>query len=338
MSLILLLMSSVPEDFNVFNHLADINFEALFYVHQAMPHLKIELLEKQIRPYDGSRESLAQFISSCESANKLCSPQNVSNLFELIKLKLTGRAFNLTRHRTFVDWPELKAFMEEVFSDKRSQGQWELELHSCRQSFNEDVLSYASRVENILQKLIDSVTLGQQDPAVRTANETLLKSQGRSVFILGLNSQIAIQVKSQNPKTLEEAISLAVSEEREFKSKNEILKYQKVTKQGSTKCGVCFKTGHITENCYFKSKNTAQTVNKVNANFNPSRGQNSNQFNRNISCAYCKLRGHHIRDCRKRKYNENIRNNVNSSSENLNQNQPSTSGEQEVQNLKVAQN
>lgn len=163
-----------------------------------MSHLKISILEKQLKTFTGKRENLSEFLNTCESALKLCAPDDKELLFQLIKMKLSGRAYNLTQHRTFDTWDQLKTHLIEVFSDKRSQGQWELELHSCRQNFNEDVMSYANRVETVLQKLIDSVIIGEENEIIKSAHERLLKTQAQHVFILGLKDPIATVVKARN--------------------------------------------------------------------------------------------------------------------------------------------
>ena len=54
----------------------------------------------------------------------------------------------------------MKDILEELFSKKRSQGQWKLELHSARQKRNESASEFATRIENILANLINCVTSG----------------------------------------------------------------------------------------------------------------------------------------------------------------------------------
>lgn len=300
------------------------NFEVIFG-NSKMSHLKISILEKQLKTFTGKRENLSEFLNTCESALKLCEPTDKELLFQLIKLKLSGRAYNLTQHRTFENWEQLKTHLIEVFSDKRSQGQWELELHSCRQNFNEDVMSYANRVETVLQKLIDSVIIGEENQIIKLAHENLLKTQAQNVFMLGLKGPIATVVKARNPKTFEEAISLAFSEERELLSKNEIFKYQRANESNVLKCSTCNKLGHITSQCTSYKNFTRLNKDKTNQVHFTQSSPHQSKFSRNVTCAYCKNVGHHISDCRKRKYNEEKK-------KHLNESQTSPSGSQKPQN------
>lgn len=323
--------------------------------------LNLEILAKQLIPFDGSKEKLFEFIRVCETTLELAQEGDRDTLFQLIKLKLTGKAFRLTKHRNFDDFDALKIHLEEVFSDKRSQAQWELELHTCKQNSHEDVMSYSHRVESILEKLTDSVVVGIQEPEIVEAYEDLLKNQAKNVFILGLREPILTQVKARNPNSLENAIALAVAEERELLSRNEVRKYQvphtynqprfRNTNQNSYPRNYNM-YNNFSQNRYHNPqiKREINTVNNFNRNPNQKCNDQNNYFNNvrpvnsskpfssnnnfqgnNNICAYCKLKGHHIKDCRKRMYNENLRNSGASTSNghNLNSQGPLASGQPE---------
>lgn len=56
----------------------------------------------------------------------------------------------------------------------------------------------------------------------REVNVELLKNQALNIFISGLIPQLHILLKSQKPRTFEEAVSIAISEEQEIKSRQEM--------------------------------------------------------------------------------------------------------------------
>lgn len=49
-----------------------------------------------------------------------------------------------------------KQLFVNTYTKKRTIGQWQLELSSCKQDYNENVLTYASKVENCYVQLINS--------------------------------------------------------------------------------------------------------------------------------------------------------------------------------------
>lgn len=78
-------------------------------------------------------------------------------VFAFIKGNLTDKDRSHTRTREFADWPSLKTFLVESFSDRRAHGQYQLELNTCRQRPGENVSNYANRIEELLLKLGESL-------------------------------------------------------------------------------------------------------------------------------------------------------------------------------------
>ena len=189
-------------------------------------------------------------------------------------MKLSGKAYNLTRHRTRDKWDDLKNLLIEIFSEKRSQGPWELELHRCRQGKDEPVIEFAGCLENILIKLIDSVTVGSTKEAA-IERENLMQAQGKNVFLIGLRDPINILVKSRNPDSFKKAIELAVVEERELLSKQDS---EKLMSNKET-CQLCGKINHIAKNCF--------KFNKRVLSFDSSEKV----------CTNCKKKGHLVDTC-----------------------------------------
>ena len=82
----------------------------------------LSVLQKELISFDGEKGSLCRFISVCESVMGLVKEEDKIALFTLIKLKLIGQAYNLTKYRVMENWKDMKDILEELFSEKRSQG------------------------------------------------------------------------------------------------------------------------------------------------------------------------------------------------------------------------
>lgn len=328
-----------------------------------MAQVNVELAEKMLIKFDGSKTKLFEFVDNCDKANSIIKPEQKAILFAIIETKLTENARALIRNRTFVDWPALKAYLLDAYSEKRPVGQWQLELNSCKQGLRENVMSYAAKIENCYIKLINSLDENLTREA-REACVNLLKSQALHVFVTGLNRDLALIVKSQRPGTLEDAIAIALAEEQEEKSRLEISKYQIVNNSSVKHCTFCNKTGHTSFNCYFhnsgirnhsssiikreqnvrhyntsppssqqSSNNQGRSYNVILCNYCKKPGhtidqcrkreQNNNQ-SRQLTCNYCKNPGHTLHQCRKREYNNKMRQNSGSSENSLNPQRTST--------------
>lgn len=70
-----------------------------------------------------------------------------------MKTKLTGRARNMIKYRTFDNFEQLCDHLEDIFSEKRSVAHWQLELNSTHQAKGEEVGSYTNKIETYLLKL-----------------------------------------------------------------------------------------------------------------------------------------------------------------------------------------
>jgi Retrotransposon gag protein. len=286
-----------------------------------MSSIKIELAERLLTTFDGDKSKLYEFCDNCDKAISLVDANVRPVLFAIISTKITGNARALIRNREFIDWLSLKAHLLDAYSEKRSHGQWQLELSSCRQNINESVMSYATRIENCLIKLTNSLdsTLSTLE---RAACVKLLKLQALNVFIMGLHKDISILVKAQKPEGLEDAIQYAIAEENEQKSKLEIIKYQNVNEKPFRHCSICNRPGHTTSVCFRNTSNNLSRPSSIHVKTEPNvrhfrTNNGTNQFGTNNQqqykqpnnlvklCNYCKNVGHTINECRKREYNNN---------------------------------
>lgn len=299
-------------------------------LNSTMSHISLEIAEKMLFKFDGNRSKLFEFIDNCSKAIRLINPQQQEILLAIIETKLIDNARSLVRNRSFNDWETLKNHLLDAYSERRTMGQWQLELNSCRQEINESVIAYSTKIENCYVKLLNSLDENLTREA-REACVKLIKEQALSVFISGLNKDLNILVKSQNPRTLETAISIALNEEQEAKARLEISKYQKLNSVTNKYCTLCNRSGHKNYECRsnrnskspqsnFRANNSgtsSQTFVKnpyATHNVNHVRNLNHVPENHNVKqkiCNYCKKSGHLIQECRKREYNNKKRENEN---------------------------
>lgn len=66
--------------------------------------------------------------------------------------RLTDKARVITRNRSFDEWSCQKSFLLNAYSERRTEHQWQLKLHSHRQTSGETVMYVAN--ENCYIKLI----------------------------------------------------------------------------------------------------------------------------------------------------------------------------------------
>lgn len=165
-----------------------------------------------------------QFIKACDLACSAVDKEDLPILMKFINTKLFDQALNVCRYRDMSDWEGVKLVLLDAFEPQRSTSSLQVALNSVRMRNNEDVGTYARRVEQLYFNLCVSSTKGKGTEQANTIRDQL-KEQTLVVFIKGLIPSLKTIVKSRNPATLELAIQVAKDEETEIKSESDAYQY-----------------------------------------------------------------------------------------------------------------
>lgn len=302
------------------------------YFAESFPERKEETigLEAALRllpqSFNGDKqEDTEVFLEKCEFAIQCASNSVQIKLLQGIIVRLTGKARQAVKFRTFNSWAELRDTLKAALEPQRTTAHLFLELYSSKQKPGEDVMAYATRVEHLQNIILEQQTNGKSMEASR-ALEDSLKAQTVQVFIEGLGP-LKDFIKARNPQSLEKAIQAAREEDRVRKSSAESRKlYESSGKHTSTPgkivCFSCNKTGHMSKDCRSTyDKSSTVILNKTSSNTATVR----------LICFYCKKEGHILKDCRKRQY-------VNSKKDQNpgNQPRPAVGGGRPVGEIKIA--
>lgn len=216
--------------------------------------LNIDVAIKMIPEFDGDRSSLSRFIMCYDIVDEELYPETDDELIlNVIKTKLSGSAYNAIKHKYFADWKALKKILKDQFSEKRTIAQIQSALLNVRQYSNEDIRSYANRVERLLSELNDvCIEKEGEDDKAKQVMENLNSRSALRGFAEGLNSNVKLVIKVSRFTTLSSAIDTAVEKELiNASSKPKFYRLQNKTVPKYTYCG---KVGHKYENCFGRSE------------------------------------------------------------------------------------
>lgn len=290
---------------------------------QVNEKVTLSVLTKFIKPYDGDRQTLPAFLTNCGNAISLAAPDQQQILVKYIISQLEGKAQTACSLKTFNKWADLKSFLKTTFGEKKHSSHLLIELQNCRQTPSESVTQFSLRVESCLTRLQAEIQYSCKDEEQLLGRIAAMEDLALNTFMMGLNPNIATVVRCRNPNLLNDAICLAVEEEN-------IFNLSRLSQRSIKSCSICGKQGHNSSECYRKPRSERPPIHKSyhmpnpNSSFSAggrrqffnSNNSNPNYYNNSI-CAYCKNRGHMIRECRKRQYNEQQRahNNITSNSQ-----------------------
>ncbi|CAH4030463.1 unnamed protein product [Pieris brassicae] len=265
---------------------------------QTRSELELSILLKFIKPFDGSRNKLNSFLSNCNNA----SEYQKEILFKFILCQLEGKAETACSIKEFSNWPQLKEFLKTQFSERKHYTHLLTDLQECKQLANEPVSQYALRIETYLSQLLTEISINHGHKNREMYGRTAaMEELALHHFQMGLSPRISNIVRCKSPKSLNEAINIAISEEKIqqflFKTNSHKEKFTKVSIHKSDPpptssnpksipfCKYCKNSGHTLENCRkreynnkFKSQNprTPQRVHNLiqqdNSNFDSNEG------------------------------------------------------------------
>lgn len=217
--------------------------------------------------------------------------------------------------KTFDTWPELKSFLKATFGEKKHSCHLLSDLQSCKQASSETVTQFSLRIESCLTRIQADIHYSCSDKTQLVGRVAAMEDLALHTFITGLNPNIATIVRCRNPTTLNDAITLAVEEEKMFN-------LNKISSRSYKTCQICSKQGHTSSECYQNRSRSRPPVHRSyhvpnpaaplpfsgNRNVNNFRQvfNNSSNYN-NKFCNYCKNKGHVINECRKRQFYNQVR-------------------------------
>ena len=194
------------------------------------------------------------------------------------------------------NWDDLKTFLKNTYTEKRTLDLHATQLFGARQSKNESVSVWIQKIQRLSSKFREAALQDCKDDE-RVGIVALADKLRNICFVQGISSdRIQTIVRSRNGNTFDEIAETALEEESAIFSKNE--RYRKETAFGKPVCSNCGKTGHIAAKCYLKDRKDVR-VNKLGSGVRGSPNKIQGDRKADIRCYNCGEVGHMARDCKK---------------------------------------
>lgn len=278
-----LLLDKVPSESSRNNNLADES--ELSDLDWSLGSLKFTMdarnWSKLIPDYDGGEDTLDAFIRKINMIWEHIEVAERIQFLIVLQLKLTKKAADAVQDNQYETWPEVRQALIDHIIPYRNTEKSELKLLSLRQKFNEDVESFARRVESALDTLNRSFPQEEQNEVIRRENDR----KARKAFENGLNNTLLRnKAIAKSGNTLRESVDYIIEQE---------LRHSELKPMGNRPlvCGFCKLPGHAYENC---RKRNNQNRNQFNNNNN----RRNYQDKKEIVCFKCGRKNHYANECR----------------------------------------
>ena len=166
------------------------------------------------KSFDGRNVPLSKFIRDCNFAYNSINPKEKSHLLWIIRSRITGAAEIAIQDDNFKTLQELIDQIKPICTEHRDLGQLNTMLATVAQGILESVNDYGLRVAEILKKITEFI---EDTNAFEISKSMIIsiRNTAKGNFIMGLRKELALRVRLENPKTLQDAINVARTAEWE---------------------------------------------------------------------------------------------------------------------------
>ncbi|KAL4127019.1 hypothetical protein QTP88_011217 [Uroleucon formosanum] len=168
----------------------------------------IEELENAVQ--DEKNRSILQTTSASRGNTPVA---NRDIMLRTILTRIRGQAYEVIRYEEITSCEMLKTLLKNTYDKPINAAYLQIELFSAKQRYKESSIEYATRIRNLVQAVSEGSTHGKSTSDA-LAVKTNIREQALLVFLEGINDKIKVMVKSKNPSTLEQAIQIAIIEDK----------------------------------------------------------------------------------------------------------------------------
>jgi hypothetical protein len=248
---------------------------------------------KLVVSFKGEKRDVLAFIANVDTAFDVIDPRNEGTLFKFVLTSISGELRTAIAHRNLENWEELREFLKNTYTEKRTLDYHVNQLFSTKQSKTESVSEWLQRVQKLGSKFREAARQDcEQDE--RAGILTLADKLRNICFVQGLYSdRIQTIVRSRNHSSFDDIAETALDEESAIFSENERYKISSTTVDGP-KYSTCNTLGHVASRYYLRDKRDTR-VSQLSVR------DGSQEKSSDMICYNCQGRGHMGRHCRKPK-------------------------------------
>jgi hypothetical protein len=264
-------------------------------------HISVSEALKLVSPFKGDKREVLTFISNVDTAFEVRDPENSDVLYKFVLTRISGEPRVAISHRNLENWEELRTFLKNTYTEKRTFDFHATQLFGARQGKNDNISDWIQKLRSKFRK----AALQDCEDNERVGIVALADNLRNICFVQGIASdRIQTIVRSRNGRTSDEIAETALEEESAIFSKNE--RYKQGTAFSKLMSSNCGKTGHIAAKCYLKDKKDAR-VNKLGTETQGRTIKFQGSRRGEVKCYNCGEVGHMARDCKKPRHQKKIR-------------------------------
>ena len=102
-----------------------------------------------VTPFKGEKRDVLAFIANVDTAFEVIDPRNEDILFKFVLTRINGEPRTVIAHRNLENWDELKEFLRNTYTEKRTLDYHTNQLFNTKQSKAESVSEWIQRIQKL---------------------------------------------------------------------------------------------------------------------------------------------------------------------------------------------
>jgi hypothetical protein len=102
-----------------------------------------------VASFKGEKRDVVAFIANLDTAFEVINPRNEGTFFKFVLTLISGEPRTAIAHRNLENWEELKEFLKNTYTEKRTLDYHVNQLFSTEQSKAESVSEWIRRVQKL---------------------------------------------------------------------------------------------------------------------------------------------------------------------------------------------
>ena len=107
---------------------------------------------KSVTPFKDERRDVLAFIANVETAFEVIDPRNEGTLFKFVLTRISGEPRTAIAHGNLENWEEIKGFLKNTYTEKRTLDNHANKLFSTKQSKAESVDTACTEIRFEIQR------------------------------------------------------------------------------------------------------------------------------------------------------------------------------------------
>jgi hypothetical protein len=119
-------------------------------------YISVGKVLKLVTPFKGEKRGVLAFIANVDTTFEVIDLRNEGTLFKFLLTRISGEPKTVTVHRNLENLEELKEFLKNTYTEKKTLDYHANQLFSTKQSKAENVSEWIQRVQKLGSKFRDA--------------------------------------------------------------------------------------------------------------------------------------------------------------------------------------